>query len=379
MPDPSQVGLERWWDGQRWTTRTRDAVTLIEGPPPAWRAPAAPYRAAQRSAWRLQVTEQERASFSLGRVAGTVTAIVVIAALVLVFDTPFSRALHAYGFLPDDALSVVAAADSAGAVPAAKPVPAVVEHPVTGSTELVRYLEAAMIAREESIDIASWAAGAEGVAAVEDAMLEALTQNPYVFVQGWQTLTLNGRAVSLEPEYVYDAEETRARQDATAAAVDQALAVLDLGALGPADQVTAIHDYVAQAATYDYEAADLINAGERNLQVAQSQEAYGILVAGSAVCNGYAQAFKAIADAAGLEVVTVTGQAWSGPTSGGHAWNRVMIDGRWLVVDATWDDGGDLAPVPDDYLMVEPGDPALITRDADQDWAVDGSIAGFGG
>lgn len=380
MPDPSQVGLERYWDGQRWTARTRDAHTLIEGPPPAWRAPVEPYRRPEHAAWGTRPNERARASFSLGRVFGAVTAIVAMAAAMVVFDTPLSRALHAQGFLPDGLPSVAVAGTGAdGSDWSRPPVAPAVDYPVTGSTDLVRYLEAAMIARQDSIDVAYWTGGTLGSSLVEDAMREALTQNPYVFVDGWQMIAVGDRIVKLEPQYVYDAAETEARQAATASAVDTALTSLNLGALTLTEQVAAIHDYVATAATYDYEAAELINRGVRDLTVARSQEAYGILVAGTAVCNGYAQAFKVIADAAGLEVVTVTGEAWSGPTSGGHAWNRVLIDGRWLVVDVTWDDGGDLTPVPVDYLMVEQGDPALLTRTADQDWAVDASIPSFGG
>ena len=95
--------------------------------------------------------------------------------------------------------------------------------------------------------------------------------------------------------------------------------------------------------------------------------------------EGVYQYFKAIADAAGLTSVTVTGEAWSGVTTGGHAWNRVLVDGAWLVVDVTWDDGGDPVPADADYLLLPLDAPELGTRAADADWAVDASLAGFGG
>src|SRR5690606_3117676 len=34
LPDPSEIHLERMWDGDRWTARTRDRVTKVEHPSP---------------------------------------------------------------------------------------------------------------------------------------------------------------------------------------------------------------------------------------------------------------------------------------------------------------------------------------------------------
>lgn len=387
MPDPSVIGVERYWDGSRWTGRTRDAATRVEGAPPSWREAlpsdlaygrpngARPYAPAAAVA-------RPRSRFSWARVLRATALVSVCAVALVVVDTPLSRALRDSEALP--AAVPVAALDVSGAMgveaaPVTEPSATPVEYPLAGSTALVRYLEAAMIAREESIDVRYWTRGADGSAAVEDAMHEALTQNPYVFVQGWQQLTLNGQVVSLEPTYVYDAQETARRQVATRAAVDTAVTLLAVDGLAPADQARAIHDYVARAATYDYGAADLIDAGVDDARVAASQEAFGILVSGTAVCNGYAQAFKAIADAVGLPTVTVTGEAWSGVTSGGHAWNRVLVDGSWLVVDVTWDDGGDPSPAVTDYLLVPAGDPVLSTRRSDAEWAVDASLPAHGG
>ncbi|MCB1173901.1 MAG: hypothetical protein KDK39_10060, partial [Leptospiraceae bacterium] len=57
-----------------------------------------------------------------------------------------------------------------------------------------------------------------------------------------------------------------------------------------------------------------------------------------AVCGGYANLFKAMADMAGVEARVITGktkldvgQLWAI----GHAWNAVRIDGYWYLLDAT--------------------------------------------
>ncbi|KAL2259187.1 hypothetical protein VTK26DRAFT_7231 [Humicola hyalothermophila] len=77
------------------------------------------------------------------------------------------------------------------------------------------------------------------------------------------------------------------------------------------------------------------------------------LLSGKAVCEGYARVFQAIALAAGLECLVVTGHGKGygfqpvkkntpppprDPT--GHAWNAVRIDGgAWKLVDACWGAG----------------------------------------
>lgn len=74
---------------------------------------------------------------------------------------------------------------------------------------------------------------------------------------------------------------------------------------------------------------------------------------GAAVCSGYADTYKAIAERAGLECLVVTGHGKGyGHTAlkkgerpppkkvDGHAWNAVRIDGgEWKLVDACWGAG----------------------------------------
>lgn len=62
--------------------------------------------------------------------------------------------------------------------------------------------------------------------------------------------------------------------------------------------------------------------------------AAGPLVMGTAVCQGYAEAFDLCMDMLSIPCRVVT--------SNDHAWNEVMVDGQFLSIDCTWDD-----PVPD--------------------------------
>ncbi len=62
--------------------------------------------------------------------------------------------------------------------------------------------------------------------------------------------------------------------------------------------------------------------------------AYGALVEGKAVCDGYASAAKILFDLCGIENIKI-----SGTSRGiGHAWNLIKLDNDYYHIDITWDD-----------------------------------------
>lgn len=71
-----------------------------------------------------------------------------------------------------------------------------------------------------------------------------------------------------------------------------------------------------------------------------SGDIYGGLILGKVVCGGYADTFAWLANAAGLNVLTVQGKAYGDPKyRPEHAWNLVQLDGKWYQVDVTFEDG----------------------------------------
>lgn len=61
------------------------------------------------------------------------------------------------------------------------------------------------------------------------------------------------------------------------------------------------------------------------------------------VCEEYAQSFKKICDLLKIEAAVITGyvridsrEIGKPSNSPNHAWNAVKIDGKWLILDATW-------------------------------------------
>ncbi len=94
-----------------------------------------------------------------------------------------------------------------------------------------------------------------------------------------------------------------------------------------------IHDYLVENVAYGY--PEGVESEDSN-----AYNAYGALVQGKAVCNGYAQAMKLLCDLGGVECELITGTA----DGENHAWNLIRLDDdAWYHVDVTWDD-----PEPDD-------------------------------
>lgn len=352
------MDIERYWDGTRWTARTRDRVSKME------RVPLA--EPARTNGLRRQHREVNGAASQrgLGRLFTILTTV-----LVVVGFAGYVGALPSWAHWPEMLTRGVPSGPN-------------VAYPVFGSNSTVTYLARNLVAQETDIDV-TWiqASGGDVRSVVQDAMNEAVTQNPYAFTSGWGIFIESAR-VRVEPVYTYTDKEAQRRRVAISSAVEAITASPEV-AQAPDDRtkVQAIHHAVLRAATYDYAAFAEITAGvgsKDSAQVAQSQEAYGILIDGTAVCAGYAQAFQVLAQASGLKSVVVTGIADGGITQGGHAWNRVWVDGTWLVVDTTWDDGDD-TQLGTDYLMISSQDPLMATRSQDSDWIVNSNMAHYGG
>ncbi|MBZ9684926.1 DUF5050 domain-containing protein [Clostridium estertheticum] len=92
-----------------------------------------------------------------------------------------------------------------------------------------------------------------------------------------------------------------------------------------------IHEYVVKNTAYDYDNYIKETVPE------DSYTAYGTLIIGKAVCQGYADTMKLLLNLAGIEAQVVEGYAKEP-----HAWNMVKIEGEYYHLDATWDD-----PIPD--------------------------------
>ena len=97
------------------------------------------------------------------------------------------------------------------------------------------------------------------------------------------------------------------------------------------------HDYIIKNCAYDEESVELHKSDTVR---ANEQNAYGALVEGKAVCEGYTRAFQLLCDKLGVDCWVIQGQAqgFEGEDNTNHIWNCVQLDGKWYQVDITWDD-----------------------------------------
>lgn len=113
------------------------------------------------------------------------------------------------------------------------------------------------------------------------------------------------------------------------------------GITGDYDKALAIHDWVCRNLYYDYDAH-------------YKRKAYGPYSAVDAlksrvgVCEGYSNLTAAMLRAVGIPAKKVSGYVLSGEDdfpadaldgTGGvnHVWNEAFVNGRWIIIDATWD------------------------------------------
>jgi hypothetical protein len=130
--------------------------------------------------------------------------------------------------------------------------------------------------------------------------------------------------------------------------VEKFLATIPEGT-GAFTKVLKIHDYIVESCDYD-------------MQDKYCDTAYGALIGGKALCEGYTRAFNYICNEAGIYSV----MSYSDPARGesyGHAWNKVKIGKNWYIVDAT---NNDQSPV-----IKKAGHDMLFLSDAEYTVAIE--------
>lgn len=134
-----------------------------------------------------------------------------------------------------------------------------------------------------------------------------------------------GLVTDFTPKYMDEGKYDRALYERTVAQILENTVFEGMSQLQIA---LSIHDYLIANSAYD-ESLTL-------------EEGYDLLVNGTAVCNGYSEAYMDLMNRCGIPTVIVS----SDPMN--HCWNLVRIDDRWYHVDVTWDD-----PVSDVQGRVE--------------------------
>ncbi|EGQ26811.1 hypothetical protein HMPREF9372_1202 [Sporosarcina newyorkensis 2681] len=173
-------------------------------------------------------------------------------------------------------------------------------------------------------------------------IIKAVTnEHPEVMYYSGATLWSNGK---IEFKYSKPPSVVRANQSAVQNETSKVLSSIIKPGSSDFDKVKAIHDYLALHNAYDYDNF------RNNTVPADSYTAYGALITGIAVCDGYTKAAQLLMNQLGIENQYVFGYG----NGGAHSWNLVKLDGQYYFMDITWDD-----PVPNtpgnvryDYFLV---------------------------
>lgn len=144
---------------------------------------------------------------------------------------------------------------------------------------------------------------------------------------------------TIHPEYLTEEAETA-----------EGRTVLETQVTQIASECDSVEGDEAKAVLLHGRLCDLVRYEEDNLRTyAAEHTALGALCDGKAVCEGYALAYALLCQAAGLECQTIVGYVTGYEGSeDAHAWNKVKVNGQWMYVDSTFDDGN---PVSNKYLL----------------------------
>ncbi|MDR1794467.1 MAG: hypothetical protein LBR25_03655 [Erysipelotrichaceae bacterium] len=107
-----------------------------------------------------------------------------------------------------------------------------------------------------------------------------------------------------------------------------------------------VHDLLIESVIYD--TGTYLLRSEDNAKSWQASSPYAALVAGQAMCTGYAKAFAILADKLGYPVITIRGSA----KGVDHVWNLVYIENQWYQMDVTLDDNDVLQQADYQYFLI---------------------------
>ncbi len=131
----------------------------------------------------------------------------------------------------------------------------------------------------------------------------------------------SGAITRVVPTYSYTQSEAAGMLTELEEVVEDIVDGVD-GSWSEMERALYLNDYLAENCEYDL--------------TYSNYSAYNALVDQKAVCQGYAQAYLALAEKIGLDCEMVTSDNLN------HAWNYIQIGSSWYHVDVTWND-----PTPD--------------------------------
>lgn len=131
--------------------------------------------------------------------------------------------------------------------------------------------------------------------------------------------------IIVEIAHVYNEEEiTKVNQK-----IDEIWKKIVTSDMKDKDIIYAFHDYIINHTKYDDKFEEELNNNSLT-HLHDSNKAIGPLYEGYGICSGYTDVMAIILDRLNIPNYKIA--------SSNHVWNLAYIDGKWLHLDATWDD-----------------------------------------
>lgn len=103
-------------------------------------------------------------------------------------------------------------------------------------------------------------------------------------------------------------------------------------------KVKAIHDWVILNVTYDNDLYEKVfTTSSSELKSYNGFYLEGVFLDKIAVCEGISKAITILLNIEGIPCVQVTGYQTTNSNGAGHAWNKVFVNNKWYILDATSD------------------------------------------
>ena len=208
---------------------------------------------------------------------------------------------------------------------------------------LESYILQALQQFQTSIDVSGYGIPKEKA---EESYFRVLNSHPELFyVEGSVSWDYNASGTVIKYKdirYRDTKANVQRQQQELEAAAEQALEWVD-PSMSDAEKALVLHDYLVLNCAYDEERR------QNGKLPSYSHSAYGALVSGLAVCDGYSHAYAYLLDnKLGIPCELVTSNSMN------HAWSMVSVDGEWYHVDVTWDDPiwDCIGRVKHDYFLI---------------------------
>ncbi|MGE7828099.1 transglutaminase domain-containing protein [Paenibacillus sp. NPDC093718] len=166
---------------------------------------------------------------------------------------------------------------------------------------------------------------------LKDALDQAMASDPYIhYTIASYSYDYRGTSSSANVTVRLSYRETAEQTNYVNQNADSILKRIIKPGMNDHEKVKAIHDWVVRNLKYD--------------TTLTKYTAYDGLYTGSTVCQGYSLLTHKLLKGAGIQNKIVEGMAYASDNPQGqlHAWNLVLLDGKWYHLDTTWND-----PVPD--------------------------------